>query len=121
MTGHVAALLTFILVAVPWPGQNVNAIPVALAMARYFPVNAQQMAMCLAYFENRTYDPFKVSPTGDYGVMQINLNLHRGRIAKLGLTPTDLFVVDTNVMVAADIWEEQSFNPWTTYWAFCRR
>ncbi len=110
-----AALLFWLSALVPISAPNAAYLEVAQAVVRYFPAEARQTAMCVAYFENREYEPTKVSPTGDYGIMQINI-IHAGTYDW-----SRIFEVDYNVAVAADIQAKQGFNPWTTYWVYCRR
>ena len=112
-----AITLFLLLVGLPVEAQTERAVPVAQAVIKYFPVEARQTALCTAFYENQTFDPWAVSPTGDYGVMQINLKTHRARIIRLD---ANVFEVDDNVRVAADIWAEQGWRPWSTRWR-CER
>lgn len=50
-----------------------------------------------------------VSPTGDYGVMQINAASHQKRMEELGL---DIRDIDDNLAYARKLYDEQGSSPW---------
>jgi len=65
---------------------------------------ALRVAWCESRWRART-----ISPTGDYGVFQVNFRYHGWRV---GGVAERLLDVETNVRVAHDIWAEQGWVPW---------
>ena len=59
-------------------------------------------AIAVARCENRNLDPAIISPTGDYGIFQIN-EVHAGRV---GGDLTRLLIPEVNVRVAYEIYSE---------------
>jgi hypothetical protein len=89
---------------------------VALAVQAAFPAEVWEDALAVARCESNWAftDPKVTSPRrANAGVFQIN-KVHRKRVAALGYTwdqvRTDPMV---NALVAADIWREQGWRPWT--------
>lgn len=54
-----------------------------------------------------------ISPGGgNWGLFQIN-TVHRGRVAAMGIPWEHMLSPYQNAQVAADIWAEQGWSPWT--------
>jgi hypothetical protein len=49
---------------------------------------------------------------GNWGLFQIN-TVHRQRVANMGYTWDQMLLPYENARVAADIWAEQGWRPWT--------
>jgi hypothetical protein len=47
-----------------------------------------------------------------WGLLQIDIPSHRGRIERLGFRPEDMLEPIPNLIVAQDIWREQGAAPW---------
>lgn len=56
-----------------------------------------------------------VSPTKDYGLLQLNRKAQQGRVRGFGWSMEDVrWNVAANATVAADLWAEVGWGPWTT-------
>jgi hypothetical protein len=72
----------------------------------------QEQAIRVAHCES-TLRHDAVSPGGgNWGLFQIN-TVHRGRVAAMGYTWDQMLLPYENARVAADIWAEQGWRPWT--------
>ena len=60
-----------------------------------------------------TLDPNSTGSEGEVGLLQIHPKYHSGRAAKFGWTMADLYDPAKNVVVAADIYSESGWGPWT--------
>lgn len=88
-----------------------DCIRVAFA-ARGADLHQQDQALRVAWCES-THRPEAISPGGgNWGLFQIN-RVHRGRVAAMGLTWDDMLHPYANAVVAADIWAEQGWRPWS--------
>jgi len=105
MTGHLAALLFWILASVPSQGHNVRAVEVAHAVVHNFPVEAQQAMVCNAFHES-TFNPLAEGKAGERGVLQIS-RIHFGRF-----DPERLWEVDYNIRAARQLYDESGLWPW---------
>lgn len=80
-------------------------------VAVYFPAGQVNNAL-LAMRRESGCNPNAVSPSGDYGLMQIHFAAHS---KKVNGNLKSLFDVRTNIRVAAQIWRESGgWGPWTT-------
>ncbi|MDZ7732233.1 MAG: transglycosylase SLT domain-containing protein [Acidimicrobiia bacterium] len=70
-----------------------------------------QQALAIARCES-TMRPHVISPTNDYGLMQIN-GVHRGRWRAMGYSEADMLRPGPNLAVAHAIWAEQGWGPWS--------
>ena len=102
------------LATVPWAGQtvqNIKAVEVALVVARYFPVEARQTAMCIGYWETRgePYSNDLVGAAGEVSVWQIH-PIHFNRFDRRQL------IVDMGyaTWAARQLYDESGFAPWST-------
>ncbi len=93
---------------------SVNSEPMSsidIAIATLSDLGAQQWQLdvfrCLAWFESRN-DPYAVSATNDYGLMQIN-GVHRAKYAG-----RDIFDPTVNAEVAWQVYLGSGFRAWTT-------
>jgi hypothetical protein len=69
-------------------------------------------AMRVAWCES-SYRPDVISPTNDYGLMQVNRRAHSGRVAAMGYTWDDLLSPGPNLEVAWAIYAEAGgWGPW---------
>ncbi len=69
-------------------------------------------AIRVAHCES-TLNPGAVSSGGgNWGLFQIN-TVHRGRVADMGYSWHQMLMPYQNAQVAADIWAEQGWGPWT--------
>jgi len=86
--------------------------PIEVALNRLAELGATQWQLrtfgCLAWFESRN-DPYAVSPTNDFGILQINRFFHAWRWAG-----RDIYDPVVNAEVAWDIFRESGFRAWTT-------
>lgn len=72
----------------------------------------QEEAIRVAECES-TLRPDAISPGGgNWGLFQIN-RVHTGRVAGLGFTWQEMLYPWQNAVVAADLWAEQGWRPWT--------
>ena len=72
----------------------------------------QEEAIRVAHCES-TLRPGAISPGGgNWGLFQIN-RVHQGRVAALGFDWQEMLHPWQNAQVAADIWAEQGWRPWT--------
>jgi TolA-binding protein len=80
-------------------------------VAAYFPASQVNSAL-LAMRRESSCNPNAVSPSGDYGLMQIHFAAHS---KKVGGNVKALFDPQTNVKVAAQVYKESGgWGPWTT-------
>ena len=77
----------------------------------FFPPEARAVARCIRANENRSGDPYAIGALGERGDFQIH-PVHSWRF-KGGFD--DAFNRYINTYVAAQIYEEQGFTPWTTF------
>lgn len=112
-----AILLTLLLALIPIQGQTVRAVEVALAVTMRYPTEERSMAMCIFWEESR-YNRFARGAIGERGIAQINPAAHADRIRRLGYILEDLWQVEANVAVAADIWRESG---WQRPWVYAAR
>ena len=84
------------------PEQPAIAVPAAWA------TDAPAVIQC----ESR-WDPAAISPTGDYGLLQLNKRWQEGRANRMGYEWSQMLEPEPNIRVAIAIWEEQSWRPWT--------
>ena len=70
-----------------------------------------ETAMCLIYYESKG-NPDAISPTNDYGLMQIHTPLW---LEPYGVTRADLLVPETNLWIAADLQRKYGWWPWSPY------
>ena len=84
-----------------------------LAFSERGATNAQQdQAVRIAHCES-TLRHDAVSPGGgNWGLFQIN-TVHRGRVEAMGYTWDQMLLPLENARVAAAIWAEQGWGPWT--------
>lgn len=61
----------------------------------------------------QTLDPNSTGDEGEVGLLQIHPKYHTARAAKFGWTMADLYDPYKNVVVAADIYSESGWGPWT--------
>lgn len=59
------------------------------------------------------FDPGATGSQGEVGLMQIHPKYHSARAAKFGWTMHDLYDPAKNVVVAADLFAEKGWGPWT--------
>ncbi|MGY6501515.1 MAG: transglycosylase SLT domain-containing protein [Acidimicrobiales bacterium] len=72
----------------------------------------QDQAIRVAHCES-THRWDAVSPGGgNWGLFQIN-TVHRGRVAAMGMSWDQMLMPYQNAQVAADLWAEQGWGPWT--------
>lgn len=72
----------------------------------------QDQAIRVAHCES-TLRPEAVSPGGgNWGLFQIN-RIHRARVEAMGYTWDQMLMPYQNAQVAAAIWSEQGWQPWT--------
>jgi len=72
----------------------------------------QEEAIAVAHCES-TLDPGAISPGGgNWGLFQIN-SVHRARVNQLGFGWDEMLHPWQNAQVAADIWADQGWRPWS--------
>lgn len=72
----------------------------------------QEQAIRVAHCES-TLRPEAISPGGgNWGLFQIN-RVHAGRVAAMGYEWHEMLMPWQNAVVAADLWAEQGWRPWT--------
>ena len=72
----------------------------------------QEQAIRVAHCES-TLRHDAISPGGgNWGLFQIN-TVHRGRVEAMGYAWDQMLLPYENARVAADIWAEQGWRPWT--------
>lgn len=80
--------------------------------ARGATVAQQDEAVAIAWCESR-HQADAISPGGgNWGLFQIN-TVHRARVEALGHRWPDMLKGYENASVAADIWVEQGWRPWS--------
>ena len=77
--------------------------------AMQVPAEWAEGAGAVAQCESR-WNPRAVSPTGDYGLFQINAYWQRLRIARMGYTVADLLDPRVSALLAIDLWTEQGWK-----------
>ena len=81
--------------------------------ARFGPVVAEE-AVNVAWCETGgTLNPNATGDEGEVGLLQIHPRYHTGRAAKFGWSMADLYDPAKNVVVAADLFAEKGWGPWT--------
>ena len=80
-------------------------------VAGHFDSALVETAMCLIFYESKG-DPNAISPTNDYGLMQIHTPLWSDHY---GVTRADLLVPETNLWIAADLQRRYGWAPWSPY------
>ena len=97
----------------PAPTGDVAAI-IRAGFARFGPDVAEQ-AVRVAQCES-TLNP--AATNGHHaGLFQIAEPYHRARIARLGFTWAQMLEAGPNVAVAADLYGESGWQPWSCWWA----
>ncbi|MBK5222053.1 MAG: transglycosylase SLT domain-containing protein [Acidimicrobiia bacterium] len=72
----------------------------------------QEQAIAVAHCES-TLNPGAISPGGgNWGLFQIN-SVHRARVNQLGFGWNEMLHPWQNAQVAADIWAQQGWRPWS--------
>ena len=80
--------------------------------ARFGPAVARQ-AIDVADCESVGLNPTATGAAGERGLFQIHPDYHQERIARLGFTWDQMYEVGPNIAVAADLYAEQGWSPWT--------
>ena len=83
--------------------------------ARFGPAVAEQ-AVRVAGCESR-YDPAVVNSSGHTGLFQLSPRYHTARAQRLGFSWAQMREAEPNALVAADLYAEQGWGPWTCRWA----
>lgn len=79
-----------------------------------FGADVAEQAVDQAWCETgQTLDPNSTGDEGEVGLLQIHPRYHTERAAKFGWTMADLYDPAKNVTVAADIYAESGWQPWT--------
>jgi len=100
-----AATLFWLSALVPVSAPNVHYIEVAVAVVKYFPVEARQPMVCNALHES-TFNPLAEGKAGERGVLQIG-RVHFGRF-----DPERLWEVDYNIQAGRQLYDESGLWPW---------
>ena len=120
-----AALLTWILVLTPWPGQNVQAMEideptitvhqsVEMAVQRWFEPEQWDTFMCIIGTES-TFNPFAVGKAGEVGLGQTH-PIHRRAYDWPRLLSGD---IDYQVGVLRDQYRWSGLRPWAAQKGKC--
>ncbi len=72
----------------------------------------QEQAVRVAHCESTLRPDAKSRGGGNWGLFQIN-TVHRARVEAMGYTWDQMLLPYENARVAADIWAEQGWRPWT--------
>jgi hypothetical protein len=72
----------------------------------------QEQAIRVAHCESTLRPEAISSGGGNWGLFQIN-RVHRGRVEAMGLSWDSMLRPYENAYVAADIWAEQGWRPWS--------
>jgi hypothetical protein len=84
--------------------------------SRFGPVVAQEAVNVAGCETGHTYDPS--SRNGSHvGLFQLSETYHRARAERLGFQWSQMVEARANVAVAADLYAEQGWQPWTCRWA----
>lgn len=84
---------------------------IVTGFARFGPKVAEQ-ALVIAECES-SLDPDATGNLGERGLMQVYPRYHAGRVAAMGYRLEDLYDPQVNVEVAADIYAESGWVPWS--------
>lgn len=83
--------------------------------AEFGPAVAEQAVRVAGCETGQTFDPGATNGA-HRGLFQISGTYHRERVARLGFTWDQMYEAGPNITVAADLYAEQGWQPWT-----CRR
>jgi hypothetical protein len=72
----------------------------------------QDQAIRVAHCESTLRHDAVSRGGGNWGLFQIN-RVHRPRVEAMGFSWSDMLLPYENSIVAADIWAEQGWRPWT--------
>lgn len=84
--------------------------------SRFGPDVAEQAVRVSGCETGGTYNPAVVNSSGHTGLFQLSPRYHTARAARLGFTWEQMREARPNALVAADLFAEQGWGPWT-----CRR
>ncbi len=80
---------------------------IEMAIQQWWPESEWENAWCIIGRES-TWRPWVVSPTGDYGLFQLN------RIHAASYDWGRILEIDFNVAAAHDLWTTNDWRPWST-------
>jgi hypothetical protein len=83
--------------------------------ARFGAAVAEQAVRVSSCETGGTFNPAAVNGA-HAGLFQISRTYHADRVRRLGFTWDQMFTVEPNVAVAADIYAESGWGPWTCRW-----
>lgn len=94
-------------------------IPAAIraGFARFGPAVAEQAVRVSSCETGGTFDPTVVNASGHTGLFQISRRYHEARVNRLGFTWDQMREAWPNITVAADLYAEQGWRPWTCRYA----
>jgi len=72
----------------------------------------QEQAVRVAHCESTLRPAAKSPGGGNWGLFQIN-TVHRGRVATMGFDWNQMLEPWANAVVAADLWAQQGWRPWS--------
>lgn len=87
------------------------------AFSRFGAAVAEQAVRVAGCETGRTYNPTVVNSSGHTGLFQLSPRYHSGRAARLGFTWAQMREALPNALVAADLFGEQGWRPWTCRYA----
>ncbi len=86
------------------------------AVRNWFPEEEIEYVMCLAWYESE-FKPYALGKAGERGILQISPYWNYVVLGEMGYTPDNLWNIDRNVQVAAEIRNRWgNFNAWSTRW-----
>lgn len=103
----------------PTPAAVTGDIPnlIRQGFARFGQAVAEQAVRVSGCETGRTYDPAVVNSSGHTGLFQLSPRYHTARAQKLGFTWDQMRQAVPNIAVAADLYAEQGWRPWTCRYA----
>ena len=85
--------------------------------ARFGPNVAEQAVRVSGCETGHTYNPAVVNSSGHTGLFQLSPRWHTARAQRLGFSWAQMREAEPNALVAADLYAEQGWRPWTCRWA----
>lgn len=92
-----------------------GSIPDAIraGFARFGPVVAEEAVRVSECETAGSFNPKATGSQGERGLFQIHPKYHQERIKRLGFSWDRMYEVGPNITVAADLYAEQGWGPWT--------
>lgn len=96
-----------------------GSIPDAIraGFAHFGPAVAEQAVRVSSCETGGTFSPSSTGRAGERGLFQIHPRYHQDRIARLGFTWDRMYEVGPNIAVAASLYGDSRWRPWTCRYA----